>query len=211
VGVPKSQLDWLGVFGLWLGALIMAIKTGDIPLIHGFPSLFVSPLWGYVPFGLVTLYGVVALMRARAEPVTKPPYQETRRVDPSTTATPPDLQPITDTNGRLFLAGNTDAKFLMALCEGKTNVQAKRAVEPYIGTWLRHKGPIYDVRAYPSGNTDVSIALDAFGIVTLNFDLGSNSSMAELLHKGDVIEIVGEIEDIRRTGINLKNGEITAR
>lgn len=62
--MPKSQLDWLGVVSLWLGAAIMAIKAGEIPLMAGAPPWLASPSWGYVPLILITFYLGVAIYRA---------------------------------------------------------------------------------------------------------------------------------------------------
>ena len=36
--MPKSQLDWLGIVALWVGATVMAIKAGDLPLMTGAPA-----------------------------------------------------------------------------------------------------------------------------------------------------------------------------
>lgn len=62
--MPKSHLDWLGVASLWLGAIIMAIKAGGLPLIQGAPAWLASIWWNYIPIILVTLYVSVALYRA---------------------------------------------------------------------------------------------------------------------------------------------------
>lgn len=64
--MPKSSLDWLGIASLWIGALILAIKTGDVPLIEGAPGFLASSAWGYVPFALVSMSGALFLYRALA-------------------------------------------------------------------------------------------------------------------------------------------------
>jgi hypothetical protein len=47
-----------------LGAFVLAIKTGSLPLVAGAPSFLASPLWGYVPLILLVLTGVVWLVRS---------------------------------------------------------------------------------------------------------------------------------------------------
>lgn len=61
--VPKSQLDWLGVVSLWVGALVMAFKASDAPLVSGAPTWLAANWWNYVPLVLVTFYLGVALYR----------------------------------------------------------------------------------------------------------------------------------------------------
>lgn len=61
--MPKSNLDWLGIISLWLGALIMAIKAGDLPVVGGFPTWLSASFWSFVPSILVTIYLSLALFR----------------------------------------------------------------------------------------------------------------------------------------------------
>ena len=62
--MPKSQLDWLGVVSLWLGAAIMAVKAGNLPVIDGAPSWLAAQWWNYVPLVLLSTYFVIAIYRA---------------------------------------------------------------------------------------------------------------------------------------------------
>lgn len=61
--MPKSQLDWLGVVSLWIGAVVMAFKASDAPLVSGAPTWLAANWWNYVPLVLVTFYLGVALYR----------------------------------------------------------------------------------------------------------------------------------------------------
>lgn len=59
----------MGVATLWVGALVMAIKDGGLPLIAGAPAFFTSPVWAVVPLGLVSISMVIfiatAILRSR--------------------------------------------------------------------------------------------------------------------------------------------------
>lgn len=61
--MPKSNLDWLGVVSLWVGALIMAIRTGDLSLIVGAPHWLTSQTWDRIPLFLISLYFLVVFYR----------------------------------------------------------------------------------------------------------------------------------------------------
>ncbi|MGC4251558.1 MAG: hypothetical protein QM605_08890 [Sphingobium sp.] len=62
--MPKSQLDWLAVVTLWLGAVIMAVKAGGIPLLDGMPLWLTANWWNYIPLALVSIYLAIAIYRA---------------------------------------------------------------------------------------------------------------------------------------------------
>lgn len=85
--MPKSTLDWLGVVSLWVGALIMAIKAGDMPLFSAAPLWLASHVWSYVPAVLVTFYVGIAFYR-----LVRPIAVE------ATVAAPRDQEPVTKTD-----------------------------------------------------------------------------------------------------------------
>ena len=66
--MPKSQLDWLGVVSLWVGAVVLASKSAEAPLMSGAPSWLAAPWWNYVPVVLVSFYLLGALYRLFASP-----------------------------------------------------------------------------------------------------------------------------------------------
>jgi len=84
--MPKSQLDWLGVVTLWLGAVIMAVKAGGVPLLDGMPLWLTANWWNYIPLVLVSIYLAIAIYR-----VMKPRHVATL---------PQPVEPPADPTGR---------------------------------------------------------------------------------------------------------------
>lgn len=82
--MPKSQLDWLGVVSLWLGAAIMAVKAANFPMIAGAPSWLAAHWWNYVPLVLITIYLGMAIFRAVVpQKQSVPPGMSGRSADQS--------------------------------------------------------------------------------------------------------------------------------
>lgn len=61
--MPRTSLDWLGIVTLWLGAIIMAIRAGDLPAPPGAPAMLSSNLWAYAPLTLVTVAIAIFIYR----------------------------------------------------------------------------------------------------------------------------------------------------
>lgn len=77
--MPKSNLDWLGVVSLWVGAIIMAIRAGGLPLLQGAPLWLAGNFWNYIPAILVSFYLIVALYRHFAfHPVEQPAPKDSK-------------------------------------------------------------------------------------------------------------------------------------
>ncbi len=57
-------MDWFAVVGLWVATAVLAVKTGDLPLMRGAPIFFAAHWWGYVPFALVTASGIWMAVRS---------------------------------------------------------------------------------------------------------------------------------------------------
>ena len=66
-------MDWLGVTSLWLGAVVIALKTGELPLPTWAPAWLASPWWAVAPLVLVT--ASVVLFIVRATKLFRPPYE----------------------------------------------------------------------------------------------------------------------------------------
>lgn len=66
-------MDWLGVTSLWLGAVVIALKTGELPLPTSAPAWLASPWWAVAPLVLVT--ASVVLFIVRATKLFQPSYE----------------------------------------------------------------------------------------------------------------------------------------
>ena len=63
VYMPRTNLDWLGIIGLWIGAIVLAFKSAGAPLMSGAPKWLAANWWNYVPLALVTFYLILAIYR----------------------------------------------------------------------------------------------------------------------------------------------------
>lgn len=206
--MPKGHFDWFSVATLWLGAAIMAIRAGDLPLVRGAPTVLTSSFWSYVPFGLISLYGLIALVKIRrgshlngvsAAELTSEAMQAHGFL-----SAPDDLD-----SGRIFLAPKFNPLDLMNLCEGKTSIHSKQAVQPYIGKWIRFRGSVKDVSRTHDGAMRILFEL-AF-LRHLTFISQINAGMSEVIHIGDVVELVGKIESISKYDVYLVEAEVISR
>lgn len=75
--MPRSSLDWLGVVSGWVGALIMALKAGDLPLLSGAPAFLASDVWAYLPLALISLAMAIFLYRVVRPSTAQTPQQVT--------------------------------------------------------------------------------------------------------------------------------------
>ena len=198
----------------------MGVKVGDLPLPSGAPTWFAAHFWGHVPLILVSFYLVVAIYRQfrpsispptpkieakeQALPTQLPVVSSTPKPEPMHT---PQLQPP-DQTGRVFLSSKMTAMELLALRKGKTQVHADNAVQPYLGKWLRHRGPLEDVWVSDSA---VHLCFELEGIRNLQADVSGCPELADVLHKGDEVEVVGKIKQIRQLDVILSDAEVIAR
>ena len=182
--MPKGHFDWFAVATLWLGAAIMAIKAGDLPLIHGMPSFFTSSIWDYLPFALVSLYGVVAFSKANVG----------------------NKALLKGHSGRVFVTA--DPLDLMKLCENKTQIHANHSAAPYMGKWLRYRGVVNDIVNIGNSRMMICCYYDHGRHI---FIITKDTAQAEVINKGDNIEVVGKIEKIGPSDIHLNDAEITDR
>jgi len=60
---PESQMDWLAVVCLWVGALLYAVKAAELPLMHGAPHFLASGFWNYAPLALISLALLIFVYR----------------------------------------------------------------------------------------------------------------------------------------------------
>jgi hypothetical protein len=79
--------EFLAFVGLWIGAAILALDTGlkQAPNLRRFVAFTEAPLWGFAPFILLTLSGLIFLARAinpgdgiPTNAVASPPITQTK-------------------------------------------------------------------------------------------------------------------------------------
>ena len=92
--------------------------------------------------------------------------------------------------------------------DNRTDIQGERAVQAYIGKWLRLEGTVSNVRDSIGGDT-ISVLLDneLIGII-LRFGKTRWLSDVETIAKGDKIAADGQIADVERRFMGLDHCEV---
>ncbi len=96
--------------------------------------------------------------------------------------------------------------YLTGLFKEHTHIQAEKLVEAFVGKWVRVSGEVNNVRAsgehgdivYSSGEWEE-------GSVSMEFD---DRSTVEVLKKGDVVTVVGQIKSVDTLWVDLKDCEL---
>jgi hypothetical protein len=145
-----------------------------------------------------------------AAPLPSPPSNALAPPPKTKPVSAPVPAPISSTENRVILGPNLTPEVLMRLCVGKTQVQAQRAIQLYIGKWMKVKGLVEDVSASDNWTT-VRIApatgsSDGYADVALYFR--DQREHVEVLQKGDHIVALGEIESISDSSVGLEKCEL---
>ena len=93
--------------------------------------------------------------------------------------------------------------------DNRTDLQAERAVQAYIGKWLRLEGMVYNVKDSINGDT-ISVWLDTesmIGIV-LHFRKARWLRDLETIVKGDKIAAEGQIAHVERRLMSIDHCEV---
>jgi hypothetical protein len=145
-------MDRLALAGLWIASAVLAIKTGDLPLMAGAPRFFSSLIWGYVPFVLVSISGIILVFKPAAKPPeADPPLPEAIILEPPPDmAPPPPLQEEAPEDApelpREYLPASFVRKYLALINGPHTDLQDRQMLTPHVGKWMKLKGVAYSVR-----------------------------------------------------------------
>jgi hypothetical protein len=114
-------------------------------------------------------------------------------------------------NERVYLSKDMDTVALRKLCADKTRHQADAVVRPYIGKWIRLKGPVHEVWPKDGGGWTVGLKIRArgelLGSTMITFE-ESETPKLEILNKGDVIRAEGRIARIEELWVTLDHGRV---
>lgn len=213
--------DQLSITLIWIAAIFIAFKEG----VERWPAARealpgMSTGWlNFVPLGLLVFAAIVTMVRSGAQSASAQGRQvpaEPYGPAPRGPAPPPSVgrslqptQPVPK-DGRTFLASNADPFSLMAICENKTSVHAGRAIEPYIGKWIRYRGIVRNVFMY-SNDEEMMIMFETRDLKEIEAWFSKDTSVADVLHQGDEIEIIGKIAIVRSMSLRLSDCEVTDR
>jgi len=125
-------------------------------------------------------------------------------------------QPPENVGDRIFSPRSPSE--LAALTEGKTEIAARAATKPHIGTWLQFQGRVVDVVATSIDVIDTGVVDGNLTVVDLEGSRhepmieahfrGSWWKSIQILAVGDQITVRGEIDDISPDNITLTECEL---
>jgi hypothetical protein len=150
-------------------------------------------------FGLVVflaLYVLIWPIRVKPEPRQQhsSAVTGTRPIAPALT---PALTPA--------LSSDLGPLELMALCEGRTDVEIQEIVRGRVGELLELSGIVYNVRSNIDDSATISIDLDPkrAELILARVSDKDRATRALNLRTGDKLKCSGKISDISKTMINL--------
>jgi hypothetical protein len=162
--------------------------------------------WNFVPLILLTVAGVFWLVghtpklhRSASAPIPLAFAQSPVQL--------PIHQNLDDT--RVFVSPNVDVKYLCEIFEGRTSIQATKMAGAFIGKWMKHSGNLNEVLSSTGKVAQVTLAMPAlkFTDVYMLFDAEWLERLSVLKH-GDPVRIIGQIDEIHRTHIQLQHCEL---
>lgn len=213
--------DQLSTTLIWISAVFMAAKAG----IENWPAARLAlpqvTDWGwlnFVPLALLAWAGILSIARVTrnhevqkavksADVGTLPNFFHELRKGEERIAPKIDLSPEIRKD-KIFLGANQGVWELMRLCDGKTDLHAKKAVEPYIGKWLHFRGIVRNVHTYGG---EAIIRFDLGNLKVLKARVTNGLELADVIHVGDILEIVGRVIDIDSVTIVVEDTEIIDR
>jgi hypothetical protein len=117
---------------------------------------------------------------------------------------------------RVFVGAGVTPEYLFSLFEGKTDIQAQRTAETFIGKWMPIAGPLRSVSKWTGTYSQVTVDLgDAemlkYKSMYLVFHDESYVARLEVLAPGDPITVHGRIDRIESTNVQLEDCELVDR
>ena len=137
-----------------------------------------------------------------------------KKVDAVVTAEDESPTSAADTGqiDRVYLGKSITSKFLRDHFLDQTRHQALRAMQPYLGKWMRVKGTVRDVTSrelsWSVGIDDGSESSSSIGAnIWIKFDKSAIPKL-ETLRKGDVVRVRGKLEEVSSLWVDLVDGEL---
>lgn len=206
---PKSvptDTTWL----LWILAILVFV-AGLLVLVWRVPGHVVA-WWQSRSAGPLPTTNWAGTVRPRLPDAAQPPLisQAVATVAPPATTEP---QPE---RKRVFV--NETPEYLTGLFKDRTAIQAQKLADPYYGKWMKVSGPVGSVGSWTGYFVQVTFDRGdllrgyMFGepppAVFMMFRDESVLDRLAILEPGDQITVVGSIERIDRTSVQLRDCEL---
>lgn len=103
---------------------------------------------------------------------------------------------------RVYL--NLTTKQIRSVYENRTTAQGEKAASIYIGKWMRVAGTVHDVDLRGVSGPILHLEGDS---PSIRFSR-RKARQLEVLHKGELVEVEGQVWAITPNWVGLKNGEL---
>ena len=108
---------------------------------------------------------------------------------------------------RIFISASLSPSDLRSLCKDKTSADAHRAMQPYIGKWMRVSGQINNILP-PASYGQMILFREGYLVdVAMIFD-NTWKERISILRKGQAITVIGKIEEINVMDLRMGNCEL---
>lgn len=136
------------------------------------------------------------------------PLSRLALVEKDETAVPAAME-----TSRNFLPSRVNCAFLMSETAGKTALQAKRILAPYIGGWMRVEGVVSGVSSSSDKSATISmlIKMSDPGFEKwsmLHLFIENPGPELEFLHYGDSLTAIGKLSGVDPLGVSISSAEI---
>lgn len=152
------------------------------------------------------ILNAVAFFRGNNKPYPATPPPVLLESEPGRPSPPvPESEPVR----RIFVGPDVTPEYLFSLYESYTSIQADKLAAAFIGKWMRISGTLDEVLPVEQASIVTMERPDAlsFKYVYMYFDNSWTDRLSMLKH-GNPITVVGEISEIGRPLMRLRNREL---
>jgi hypothetical protein len=154
--------------------------------------------------GLISL----AMVRGSRRQASQPPVNTLPQAEPKTSVEDPREE-------RVFVGPGVTPEYLFGLYEGKTDMQAQKAADLFLGKWMPISGPLRNIGAWHEAGSYCQVTVELgdapiFFMKSLYLYFRDKRWVDRLsvLAAGDLISVHGRIDRISRFEIQLQDCEL---
>lgn len=129
---PQSQFDWVAVVCMWIGAVVLAIRSAGAPLLPGMPHALAANFWNFVPAVLLSIAMAIFIYRHLRPPGTAAPTLGPSEKMADAMAAAKSGSAV----GSDILPAQTASAYVALKMSDHTEVQEMRFLGKYADKWI---------------------------------------------------------------------------